>query len=164
MKRPSEAAFGAALRAVDASVPTYVYRLPDPKGGAGVSNPKPCDFMVWTLAETAMLGSDNLPLKLVDAAWFEVKDVDAVHTFNLKNEMRSSQMQGIRTAARIGIPYWIAVWWRRHNDWTISDGVRILTAGVDDIVSRNLLMTRYGISSDARSLTSVLKSVLAQEL
>lgn len=167
-KRPSEAAFGVALRAVDESVPIYVYRVPDPKFGGGVTNWKPCDWMVWTLAHSIDFATDppgSAPLKLVDVAWFETKDSDAIKTFSW-TEIRKSQMQGVRTAKRIGIPYWLAVYWRRYKLWTISDAVRMLPAieRGDRNISRDLLQTRYGVASSPLQLTSTLKSILAGEV
>jgi hypothetical protein len=161
-KRASEAAFGLALREIDRDIPTYVYKPPDPKMGAGVSNWKPCDFMVWSLAQSQRV--DDL-LHIPDSAWFEVKDVDAVNTFNAKGELRDSQRQGIRQARRIGIPYWVAVYWRRHKSWTISDAVKMdLANALDGSVTRDLLQTRYGIESKPRELPSMLKMLLAGEV
>lgn len=167
MKRPSEAAFGKALRDVDDSVPTYVYRLPDPKMPAGVSNPKPCDFMAFSWSEAGTIGPDGIPFRFVDVAWFEVKDITAVEMFNASAELRPSQVQGIRIAQRIGIPYWVAVYWRRHKSWTISDGIRIrqhLLETGDNSVSRDLLQTRFGVQAFPRDLTSTLKSLMAGEV
>lgn len=170
MKRASEGDFGKALRAVDDSVPTYVYRLPDPKAGAGVSNWKPCDFMAFSLAHSIDFATDppgSPPMKLVDVAWFECKDTDAVNAFPLA-DIRPSQWQGVTTALRLGIPYWLAVYWRRHRSWTISDAGRIHLAHLQGprptSISRDHLMTRYGVQSSPRELTSYLKSILAGEL
>ena len=80
MKRPSEAEFGKALRDIDLQL--YVYRLPDPKGGEGVSNWKPCDFMAWH-REYEYVGHPSLQRSLVRATWFEVKDNPQVATFPL---------------------------------------------------------------------------------
>jgi hypothetical protein len=161
-KRASEAAFGLALREIDRDIPTYVYKPPDPKMGAGVSNWKPCDFMVWQATQ----GLDfYMPMGGAHSAWFEVKDVDAVNTFNAKGELRDSQRQGIRQARRIGIPYWVAVYWRRHKSWTISDAVKMdLANALDGSVTRDLLQTRYGIESKPRELPSMLKMILAGEV
>lgn len=157
MKRASEAAFGLALREVDRDVPTFVYRLPDPKAGGGVSNWKPCDYMVWQLGED--------PESVTPSAWFEVKDVDAVNTFNAKGELRPSQRQGIATARRLGIPYWLAIYWRRHKSWTISDAVKMdLGHALDGSVTRDHLQTRYGIESKPRELVSMLKMLMAGEV
>lgn len=173
-KRPSEAAFGRALRGVDDHVPTFVLRIPDPKVGGGVSNWKPCDYIAWSFASreqinfVGMLASDGMPPELMPTAssWFECKDTPAKDVFNL-NELRPSQRQGIREATRLGIPYWLAVYWRRHDAWTISDAFRV-TSHVDDAggnaVTRDLLMTRFGIEAKPDELVSVLKSLLAGEV
>ena len=150
MKRPSEGQFGAALRDVDVAM--IVYKPPD-----DARNRKPCDFMAW-----------HHNYDFPRSTWFEVKDVDTVDAFPF-SELRPSQLQGIRDAERIGIPYWLAVYWRRHRAWTISDAVRVL-GWRDDIpalevrnqtsIPRELLMSRFGIDATPATLTSVLKSVL----
>jgi hypothetical protein len=167
-KRPSEAAFGAALRAIDEDVPTYVYRVPDPKMGGGVTNWKPCDWMVWGLTAVP-IESDGSVVKLIDVAWFETKDTPAIEAFPLA-DLRKSQLQGIRTARRIGIPYWLAVFWRAHKLWTISDAIR-LVAWLDNApdgwptsVSRTELQSRFGIAAQPGQLTSTLKSLVAGEI
>jgi len=180
-KRPSEAAFGRALRDVDLSM--YVYRPPDPKSGEGVSNWKPCDFMAWHKTADAVHMSWSAAGKIegVDAAviavstWFECKDTDAVDRFPFA-DIRPSQLAGIRDAARMGIPYWLAIWWRRHSSWTISNAIKLLEwrheqetlphrrpAGPTS-VERTLLMSRFGTQSNQTQLTSNLKAVLLGEV
>lgn len=184
-KRPSEGSFGKALRDVDLSM--YVYRPPDPKSGEGVSNWKPCDFMVWTRSvDGVSLSWDASGLVKAGAAsmtgiavsaWFECKDTDAVNAFPFA-DIRPSQLAGIRDAARLGIPYWLAIWWRRHRSWTVSDGWRMLnwkrdqelegseshgtTVAVTSI-DRTLLMSRFGLETTQAQLTSNLKAILLGE-
>lgn len=158
MKRSSEGDFGAALRASGLAI--LVYKPPD-----DARTRKPCDFMVWHKE-----ASDE-----VVATWFEVKDVDTVDTFSFA-ELRPSQLQGIHDAARIGIPYWLAVYWRRHKSWTVSDAIALVKWRTESTymrpdmrvpiqkpatsISRALLMSRFGIDSPAPLLSSTLKSVL----
>lgn len=145
MKRSSEGFFGAALRSVDLAL--VVYKPPD-----DARLWKPCDYFSWV-----DYGGSPRP------DWWEVKDVDAVDVFNAK-EIRPSQMQGIDEAARIGIPYHLAVYWRRHRSWTISDAVRVLAhLRSEGRVSRTLLMSRFGIQSSPSQLGSTLKSVILGE-
>lgn len=163
----SEIAFGSALRAVNDSVPTYVYRPPDiPAPGTT----KPCDFMAWTLAHSIDFATDppgTAPTKLVDVAWFECKQLAAgvAESFRF-GLLEKSQRQGIREAMRIGIDYWLAVYWQRHGLWTISDAVRLEATGDLDRTSlqRSLLNSRFGIDADPSQLSSVLKSLLAGEV
>lgn len=159
MKRPSEAEFGKALRQVE--LQSYVYRLPDPKGGEGVSNWKPCDFMVW-------LARPLQPPPV--SAWFECKDTDAVARFPIA-DMRPSQLAGIKDAHRLGIPYWLAIWWRRDRIWTISDAVKVLDwfdLGEGEkrptSIPRTLLESRFGVDAGRNQLTSTLKSILLGEV
>jgi len=147
VKRPSEGQFGAALRDVDLNA--IVYKPPD-----DARNWKPCDFMVWL-----QWGEG------VDPSWFEVKDVTSVNSFAF-SELRPAQLAGIRDAERIGIPYWLAVYWRRHGAWTISDAARVVKEkeGGAKSVSRELLMSRFGVDAEPSNLTSVLKSILLGEI
>lgn len=157
MKRASEGDFGKALRDVD--LPIYVYRLPDPKTGAGVSNWKPCDFMVWT--------NPNQESPFVRSDWFEAKDTDAVNAFPFA-DLRPSQAAGIREATRLGIPYWLAIYWRRAKVWSISDAAKVIGwfgLNIDATsIDRQLLMSRYGVDSTTSRLADTLKSVLLGEV
>jgi len=151
MKRPSEGEFGAALRAIDLRL--YVF-----KPGDDMRNWKPCDYMVWLAPFHGARTGDTF--------WFEVKDTDAVNTFSFK-ELRPAQRQGIADAVRVGIPYWLAVYWRRHQSWTISDATRLVAYAVDPAtksVSRELLMSRFGVQSSKALLSSTLKSILLGEV
>lgn len=160
-KSRSELAFGKALRDVDQDVPTYVYRPPD------VPNPssrKPCDFMVWSLSTYDPATSSE---HFVDVAWFECKQLaKAVAESFPFRLIEPSQRQGIRTAKRIGIDYWLAIYWQRHEHWTISDAVRLEATGMLDTrsISRTLLMTRFGIDTEPAHLMSTLKGILAGEV
>lgn len=147
-KRASEAAFGLALRNVDLDVEVY-------KPSDMDMNMKPCDFMVWIPR-----GYEN------DRAWFEVKDVDTLDRFSFRN-VRKSQWNAMRRARRLGIPYWLAIYWRRRRLWTISDTGKLLDMieGKDDTwTSFVLLHTRLGIDSEPANLVSTLKSVLLGEV
>jgi len=158
----SEIAFGAALRAIDDSVPTFVYRPPDLPGP---SQGKPADFMVWGLGDADI--APDLRGKFVDVAWFECKELGAAVAESFPCRLvRPSQRQGIREAMRVGIPYWLAVYWKRHKAWTISDAVRLEATGDLDRTSlqRALLNSRYGIDATPATLTSVLKSLMAGEV
>lgn len=164
--KESERKFGAALRAVDDSVPTYVYRPPDIPGP---SSRKPCDFMAWSLARRE--AEMEMPhWRLVDSAWFECKELAAAvaEAFPFRI-IEPSQRLGILDAKRIGIPYWLAVYWKRHRIWTISDAVRLeavgyLNPGAAPSIQRVLLSSRFGVDSTPAQLTSTLKSILAGEV
>ena len=146
-KGSSEATFGAALRDVDLAL--HIYKPPD-----DARNWKPCDFMVWFRNAG-----------LVDSAWFEVKSVDALDRFNI-NELRPSQKLGIREAGAIGIPYYLAVYWTKHQSWTISVAYKVVEHAVAEgntSVKRALLMSRFGIQSAPANLSSTLKDVLYGE-
>jgi hypothetical protein len=154
MKRLSEGQFGAALRSCD--VASIVYKPPD-----DARTWKPCDYMVWINWDNDLRAGSR-------SIWFEVKDVDAVAAFPF-SELRPAQMKGIHDAARIGIPYWLAVYWRRERDWSISDAAKVLAwrdqqESVATSVPRELLVSRFGIDATPATLTSVLKSVLLDDI
>jgi len=151
-KGSSEETFGAALRGVDVSI--HIYKPPD-----DARNWKPCDFMVWFkhLADCSAWHTSS--------AWFEVKSVDALDRFNV-NELRPSQKLGIREAGAIGIPYYLAVYWTKHQSWTISVAYKVVEHAVAEgntSVKRALLMSRFGIQSAPANLSSTLKDVLYGE-
>lgn len=160
-KRDSEPAFGAALRHVSLAV--VVYKPPD-----DARNWKPCDYMVWVEASDHVVDEHAFPKPV----WFECKDVDAIDVFNWRREMRQSQLQGIREAKRIGIPYWLAIYWRKHRHWTISDAVALYDhtrLRPDHLIAartfrRTTLMSSLGIDSTPGQLESTLKGVLLGEL
>lgn len=159
-KRASEGELGDALRGVDLA-PLYVLKLPDDS-----RNWKPCDYLVW-LSERVDIPSDGSTLKLVSSIWFEAKDVDTVAAFNWTNELRPSQIAGIRDAGELGIPYWLAVYWRKSRTWTISDAHKIAawirenhTEGRKVVLSKGALSSTFGIDSSKQLLPSVLKDVL----
>ena len=144
MKGTSERRFRELLTDVDLPG-LIIYKPPD-----DARNWKPCDFMVWTPAPF----------------WFECKDTDAVNIFNLGRKLRPSQLTGIQEAVRLGIPYWIAVFWRKHHHWTISDVGLLRMRGEDWLapVRRELLMSRYGVDSTPANLPSTLKTILLGEV
>lgn len=157
-KRLSEGFLGAALRQVD--LPIVVWKPPD-----DARNWKPCDYMVW------VAGSDHYYDASTPATplWFEAKDVTAVDIFNWR-DVRPSQLTGIREARRVGIRYYLAIYWRRHQHWTVSDAVRLL-AWADELERENGdpvpvrfrrqdLTSTLGIDSTPGQLASVLKSIL----
>lgn len=153
-KRQSEAALGLALRNVDLEL--YVYKPSDAE-----MNMKPCDFMVWLSH-----GHEN------DRAWFEVKDVTSRDRFSFR-EVRASQWNAVRRAAKLGIPYWFAIYWRRLGKWTISDAAKILEwrEGEGAITGKPApwihvisLSSRFGIDSEPGMLVPTLKGVLLGEV
>lgn len=164
-KRQSEGFLGDALRSID--LPTHVYKPPDQAG-----NWKPCDFLVWV--KTLAGGNGELePVEVTDSYWFEAKDEAAAETFNWRRQMRPGQINGIRDAERVGIPYYVAVYWRRHREWTISDGVKLYhatrvktdgRAGVLAFKRRAMGSGALGIDATPGNLSSVLKAVILGEL
>lgn len=166
-KRPSEGELGAALRAID-GLKTHVLRLPDPKSGEGISNWKPADFIVW-------IASEYPAGVMLEAAthWIEAKDTTAIGRFPFA-DLRPSQLAGIHDAERMGIPYWLAIYWRGAREWTISDAVRVVAwqkGQADTIpgppptsIPKTLLESRFGVSSSKAQLSSTLKGVLLGEV
>lgn len=146
-KTMAESNFGKALREMD--LRCIVYKPPD-----DARNWKPCDYMVWTPSPF----------------WFEVKDVDLVGVFPL-SEIRPSQLRGIREAAAIGVPYYLAVWWRKAQMWSISDAQAVVqwwqAQQAHDLarvtsIKRELLQSRMGIDSTNAQLSSNLKALILE--
>lgn len=156
MKRDSEGKFGKALRDVD--LPTYVYKIPDVPGP---TNFRPCDYLVWfDHGFGEPLSGD------ARSAWFECKDIDALNSFNL-NLIRPAQRRGVDEARFLGVPYWLAIYWRRRNLWTISDMAKVVDTKIWGLVPVSLTFTdlsaRYGIDSSPAQLAMNLKAVLLGE-
>jgi hypothetical protein len=152
-KGPSEAVFSEALNGLDLAL--YAYKPPD-----DARTRKPCDFMVWFRS----LNDRGEPL--TQSAWFEVKDVDTVGRFNV-NELRPAQKAGIRDAGRVGIRYYLAVYWRSLHSWTIGPAYRILEHAVTEgntSIPRTLMMSRLGVETTPGQLGSTLKDVLLGEI
>jgi len=141
MKGQSEAKVRDALKTMD--LRTLVYKLPD-----DARNWKPADFAVWWDGGTALI---------------EVKDTDAVTLWPLR-DLRESQRLGILEAEKIGLPYWLVIWWRRARRWTISDGEIVLTSPGDGSRSYSWLSSVAGIDCDAGKLPETLRSVLLGEV
>lgn len=156
MKRESEGQFGAALRSLDVELPIEVYKPPD-----DARNMKPCDFMVWFRRSTMA--------EHVEPVWFEVKDTSSVGRFPF-SEIRPSQHAGIRAAHRIGIPYYLAVYWRRDRTWTISNAHRVVEWRDETppipakSIPRVLLASRFGVDSSPGQLGITLRAVLLGEV
>lgn len=157
MKRGSEDRVREALSDMD--LDTWIYKPPD-----DARNWKPADYIVWVNPpdppELKSGTQDRLLLAIAKTSFVEVKDVDAVRLFNLK-ELRPAQKNAILRSAVMGIPYWVVVWWRRHGKWTISPGIRLVEAG------RSLtfveMTSSHGIEAEPHLLASTLRMVLVDE-
>jgi hypothetical protein len=158
VKRNSETKVGEALRSIsDPSL--LVYKPPD-----DARNWKPCDFMVWWQGRVSFITTG---VDVLAGAWIEVKDIDSVETFPLA-DLRPSQRQGIAAAAEVGMPYYLVVWWRRRETWTISRADRVLAyAKAQDEIGAPLtgilykqLAGAFGIDADTLRLGQTLKSVI----
>lgn len=165
MKRSSEGELGIALRGMDFDPAPYVLKLPDPKTGAGVSNWKPCDFLVWY----PVLDENLLWTR---SAWIEAKDTDQVNTFPYA-DLRPAQIAGIIQANELVIPYLLAVWWRKARRWTISDAYAVLqwfnqgigaggTITRPTSIGRELLMSRFGVDASNDNLGQTIRVILEE--
>jgi hypothetical protein len=159
MKTDAEARVRAALTELGSNVVTW--KPPD-----DARNWKPADFLVWHA-----LGLVSMPAR---SAMIEVKVVDQLTSFPL-TELRKNQRAAIRQAARIRLPYWLVVWWRRRQpaEWTVSNASRLIRdldtqytpAGWPTSVPHQLLRSRYGIEAASdRVLPGVLSAALREEI
>lgn len=146
-KTLAETNLGKALRDID--VASIVYKPPD-----DARNWKPCDYMVWIAHGSGALST-----------WFEVKDVDLVNVFP-RSEIRPSQVRGIRDATRVGIPYYLCVWFRKASMWAIADAAKVMGWFDENpdatSIKRELLQSRFGVDATNHQLTSVLKSIVLE--
>lgn len=154
MKGPSEGRFRELLSDVDLPG-LIIYKPPD-----DARNWKPCDFMLWWPGTNDMGVPGFRPTPA--SAWVEVKDVNVVNIFPL-DELRPSQRAGIRQADEIGLPYVLAIWWRRRNGWTFSNAAAVLGTGARTVAYTDLVST-YGIDAPAAKASSILRSVLEGEV
>ncbi len=155
MKGDSEARVRSALNEIarDDTFPLTFLKLPD-----DARNWKPADFAVWWWIGMGCVGS----------AFVEVKQTDAVLRFSLA-EIRQSQWLGLRHAVRVGMHYWLVVWWTKRKRWTISPLER-LVAVLPDYLADHARSVPYdqlveiGIDADNRQLTMMLRAAFMGEL
>lgn len=145
-KGTSEGRFRDALKRCDLAA--WAYKPPD-----DARNWKPSDYLVMLTAGLVRL--------------VEVKDLpDAVEVFPWR-DIRPSQLEGMRRAREMKVPYYLVVWWRRHKQWTVSDSARVLDwkeANPDAALTRTLLMSRFGVDATDPTLPGVLKAALLGDL
>lgn len=144
-----------ALGAMDLEL--YVYKPPDAPGPR--QNWKPCDFMVWF--------PDWRPDYLMDqpgitgAAWIEVKSTPGLNVAGAKL-WRPTQLEGMREAARVGIPYLTVVHWPRKKAWTIGTAAIVLTA-VDSLRTTGIPFSAFPIECGTGQLAEHLRAALLGE-
>jgi len=144
VKGRSEPAFRAALNGLDEDF--IVYKPPD-----DARNWKPCDFMVWYgLAGVAQ------------SVWFEVKETPNVGVVDVMKLLRPAQKAGIERAHEVGVDYYIAVYWKRHEDWTILDAWRVVTFPDRRPLTRKECMSRFGVHAYPRDLATTARAVLLE--
>jgi hypothetical protein len=103
VKGTSEARVAAAIRKVPGA---YAYKPPD-----DARNRKPCDYFAWWLPQ------DSTGEEIAHSIWFEVKQTPNLERVS-GDIVRPSQRAGIADAMRLGIPYWVVIWWSSHRLWT----------------------------------------------
>jgi len=157
-KGPSEAMFRAALNEVDIE-PLFAHKLAD-----DARNWKPADYLVWFRTGDGPASS----------AWFEVKETPNKGALPMA-DIRPSQLRGIDTARALHLPYFLAIRWKPDGLWSIVDAVRLMDWWTDDrvaaapaalntSVSRDLLESRFGVSSTKGQLPSIVKAALNEGL
>lgn len=146
MKGTSEAKVRAALTRLAEDMPMVVYKPPD-----DARNWKPADFLVWLNGQ--------------QSAMIEVKDNRGLNTYPLA-DLRPNQRKSIHEAAAIGLPYWLVIWWRRRNAWTVSNAVRLLTEADYDFssVGWQQLAGIWGVDCTTETLPSTIGAALRGEL
>lgn len=101
-RKTSEIVVGKALRSMD--LRSMVYKMPD-----DARNRKPADFAVF--------------MERGRSAFVEVKTNPNLRSFPLR-AIRAEQLLAMQECYRLGIPYWLVVWWPKGahaGAYTISD-------------------------------------------
>lgn len=164
MKGASEGKVREALDKINADdmLPLTWWKPPD-----DARNWKPADYLVWfadfrpdwQMAQALVTGS----------AMIEVKDNDQSAGLPF-SELRLTQRAWIRQAGRIGLPYLLVVWWRKWQDWTVSDATKVLAFIEDEqtppikSVHRTQLLSVMGVNCTSANLASTLAAALRGEL
>lgn len=158
MKGPTEARVRQALGSIAAESDLTWWKPPD-----DARNWKPADFLTWfkvPMRESACGGY---------SAFIEVKDNALVGSFPVK-DIRPVQLSYMRQAARMRIPYVLAVWWRKRHRWTVCDAAKIVRwldeQGEDAprSIAYELMISRFGVDSTEAMLASMLKAAMYGEL
>ena len=107
-KGTSEARARVALKAAG----LFVYKPPD-----DARNWKPCDFLTWAPpVRTPVVDSDTgYGLRWEGDAisrWVEVKQVGSSALTMPASDLRPSQLSGVAEAMRLGIQYWLLIYWK----------------------------------------------------
>lgn len=132
----------------DMDLDTWVYKPPD-----DARNWKPADFILWWDDPD----SGEL-LSVAQTAMIEVKDTAALRVYNL-SDIRPSQHNAMMRAQIMGIPYLVAIWWRRHKRWTISIGSRLFREEKRSLRYLDL-SSSLGLDCTQDMLASTLRSIL----
>ncbi len=106
-RKTSEITVGAALRSMD--LRALVYKIPD-----DARNRKPADFLVVREGGRA--------------AFVEVKTNPNQRSFPMR-AMRAEQLLAMQECYRLGIPYWLVVWWPKGEHaglYTVSNTNRLM--------------------------------------
>lgn len=115
-------------------------------------NWKPCDYMAWWKSYDETVAAKDQGC----AAWIEVKQNDRLRAW--KPELRPAQAAGAKQAAEIGLPYIVAVYWKKRNYWTLHQWSATLPA-----MTFEEAVSRYGVGTMPSTLSVVLAGVLNGE-
>jgi hypothetical protein len=114
VKGRSEARVREALERLAEDMPLVWWKPPD-----DARNWKPADFLVWVGPQ------DRESFEWGSSAMLEVKDNPNLNTYPA-SDLRPTQRAWMRQAAKIGLPYFLVIWWRRRQRWTVSDAAKVV--------------------------------------
>lgn len=158
MKGPSEGKVREALERLAEDMPLTWYKPPD-----DARNWKPADYLVWVGPLTIEGFTDG------SSAMIEVKDNPNLATYPF-SDLRPAQRGWIRVLGRVGVPYWLVIWWRRRQRWTISDAAKVI-AFIDDEQTAPIksihwmqLAGNMGVDCEPKNLAGTLGAALRGEI
>jgi hypothetical protein len=186
MKGPSEGKVREALEALAVDMPLLFYKPPD-----DARNWKPADFLVWWGVSAANMtwvlkGGESFEIPKpgrievmpagasievlrtgAGSAFIEVKDNPNLRGYNTV-DLRPVQRAWMRHAARIGVAYWLVMWWHKRHLWSVSDAAKVIHA-IDSNPSTptfpfSLFITEYGVDTDTAHLAGTLGAALRGEI
>lgn len=162
MKGTSESRVREALTRLAEDMPLIVYKPPD-----DARLWKPADFLVWFPDFRPDWQMDKA--LVTGSAMIEVKDNPQVNGYPF-SDLRPNQRAAIREAARIGLPYWLVIWWRHLKRWTVSDAAKVV-AFIDDPRTAPIksvhwmqLAGNMGVDATSDTLAGTLGAALRGEL
>jgi hypothetical protein len=155
VKGASEARVREALTRLAGDMQLTWWKPPD-----DARNWKPADYLLWYT-----LDDDLRSFACGKSAMLEVKDNPALKGYSVA-DLRPIQRAWMHHAERVRVPYWLVIWWRRRQVWTVTAAAKVL-AKIDE-GETNLPFTWLasvgGVDSANENLAGTLGAALRGEI